>query len=369
MIRSALFFGVCLFFATPCFAGLCTTSGGKTTISATILGSTSFDPNASPYVDPSTLTNTVPTNSTVSIQGAYNIAPSFFQTQLCNLDGIYFDPKDCTNGDGNNCTVSNATPAGDSWGYREHPSQKPNGPFHRYLGLSAAFWPQGNTPQILSAYENTLMQLLINWPSTDVYQPGGGNPPVNLQPSFGNATPDNANMTILAALAHEYGHILWYDTFRPTPGGAYDFKSFCRGAFYTDTWISVNPPPSWRTFGESDGEPIAYGNPKYDTKVGDLALSLLGGHYAKAQNKLHNMYRTEAHWASLFGAFSPDEDFVEMFVLNVLLNANTPLTSLPLNLYDRTQNPPKLGTPDDIAADYAAGKKPELGRRIACFPH
>jgi hypothetical protein len=52
---------------------------------------------------------------------------------------------------------------------------------------------------------------------------------------------------------------------------------------------------------------------------------------------LHRIYGIGGHWASLFAAFSPDEDFVESFKLYVLANTvptTTQLASLPITIYD-----------------------------------
>jgi len=171
-----------------------------------------------------------------------------------------------------------------------------------------------------------------------------------------NGPANAAGMTVLAALAHEFGHVFWYDNFRPAPGGAYDFNTFCGGAFYDNSWQDFKPPRLWREFGDPQ-----YQHKPYDVQISQLALSVSLGTYSKAGDLLHRIYKKEGHWASLFAAFSPDEDFVETFKLYVLANTTTPLRSLPL-VYSGT-----AAYNDDIPADYYNKNKHELKRKTDCF--
>src|SRR5262249_41824484 len=80
-----------------------------------------------------------------------------------------------------------------SWGYRSLTDGK------QYIAISTSLW-SGVPPKAitLDQYENRVFGTPLSWPSSDP------SPPTYLQ-----ATPNNGRMTILAALAHEFGHVFW----------------------------------------------------------------------------------------------------------------------------------------------------------------
>src|SRR5215472_4843030 len=134
----------------------------------------SFDPtdaNSTPVA-----TGPAPSSFQADIQAAYTSAP-LFQNQLCGLDGIFL------------------TPGPQSWGYRNRNDGK------RYIALSTTLW-SGNPPTALALdqYENRVFGPPLSWTA----QIDTASPPIYLP-----ATPNNA--AILAALAHEFGHVLWAD--------------------------------------------------------------------------------------------------------------------------------------------------------------
>jgi hypothetical protein len=322
-----------------------------------------YEPTAPNYQSPtSPLTGPNPTEPSdtikTSINAAFALAPPTFKAQLCSLTAIFINQKDCGNGGGNNCTANDDKTFGDSWGYRENPSQGITSNFGRYIALSGGLWPAGGNPPAFSAYIGKQTLQLVDWTK--------GNPPDQYPPTFGAALPkDTPEMTILAALAHEFGHVLWYDTFVKRPGGRHDFTKFCKGTFFIDSWQTVDPPPDWRNFGDRQNEPRRFDAVEEHVGVAELALSLMRGQAKKSHNHVHNIYRPEARWPSLFAALSPDEDFVETFVFWVMLNqTSNPLAHLPLTIYD-TDGSPLFK--DDIAGDYGNNNKPGLAKKIACF--
>jgi hypothetical protein len=343
--------------AAPPSSGLCGSSGNPAPITVDVLP-TGYDPQAlfPAYVRPPTAGSAPPpAGSTLAsmvsdIRTAFSNAPGFFQYQLCGLDGIYL-----------------STDWTQSFGFRENPKQLPPNTTHfgRYVVLSAsAIWGSTGTPAApnFSAWETTLLHNLLNWPGSDTYPPkfAAGVP----------ATTDVGTTTVLAALAHEFGHVLWYDTFRPTSGGAYDFNTFCGGSFYSGSWAHVDPPPTWRTFGDTQGEPVASPDAQgIKVKINDILLALANNTtngLNQADQTLRKIFKEENHWASLFAAFSPDEDFVETFKFAVLQNMVNPLQSLQLNFYDRTNGTIKFS--EDVYGDFYKGsRKVGLRRKYNCF--
>jgi hypothetical protein len=92
---------------------------------------------------------------------------------------------------------------------------------------------------------------------------------------------------------------------------------------------------------------------EYYTAVGDILHGIYSGQW-NGQNA------DNGRWASALASFSTDEDFVETFQLNVLMNANPPLTNLPLTIY-RSGKKPVI---DDIPANLA--NKPVLKAKVGC---
>src|ERR1700686_3936905 len=62
---------------------------------------------------------------------------------------------------------------------------------------------------------------------------------VNSIASIGDANPNDGTETLLAVLAHEFGHVLWNDIFVATPGNDPSFDAFCPGIFPTYSWAGT----------------------------------------------------------------------------------------------------------------------------------
>jgi hypothetical protein len=289
--------------------------------------SPAFSPLSASGVPPTT--GAVDSHIQADILKAYAAAPAYFKNQLCNLNGLY------------------VTPAADSWGYRDVGAS----PYARYIALSASLWA-GNPPSAIPLYQhaqNSMLELLPdlqNDPLAPTYAAAQYN--AALPPTWGGDGP----ITILAALAHEYGHILWFDTMVPTaqtPPDPPDFTKFCPAVFPTASWQNPPPPRRWQYFGERDddslnipddpNDPPALTDPplqelkiwKLETVLG-LAAAGVTKEYTHANKIIARLLAKSRPWPSLFGAFSVNEQFVETFVLDTLLQATPGLTSLALSI-------------------------------------
>jgi len=329
-----------------------------------------FNPQSNQSPQPDT---TTPINGDVQsdLTAAFSAAPAF-QQQLCGLDGIFIDPTSCSRPDSNSaydpntCALTDNDVANHSWGLRVFPSGE------KYITLSLGLWKNNSSspwacqpphqgqvcaPPFLT-YQTRLVRALLGtiWPNVSI---------TNL-PQFVSVSPPSANisaMSVLATLAHEYGHVLWYDKFVPTPGGPASTTtptSFCGGQlFYPKSspysWPYTVDLPSgrWLSFGEIR-------NQAYPSDVLQLPGLLVQKHYSEGGDRLHAMF-TNQRWASALAAFSPDEDFVETFELSVLTNGNTPLTSLIISIPGSRPRPYQ----DDVL-DNLNGSS-ELGRKYQCF--
>jgi hypothetical protein len=120
---------------------------------------------------------------------------------------------------------------------------------------------------------------------------------------------------VLAVLAHEYGHVYWFDNFVQPPGSSQISNTFCNGSFYPDQ-IDIGGYPA-------------------------VAAALRRIHLAR-------------QWASTLAAFSPDEDFVEAFELSVLAKAGLQKLTFKIDGHSDTVFPPAAGS--------------GLATKLACFP-
>jgi hypothetical protein len=269
------------------------------------------------------------------LAAAFEAAPQSFQAQLCGLDGVIVNTA-CTTWP--TCTPSDAF--SNSWGLRESKARN-SARGGRYIAISATLW-RGDHAVTFKEFEDTLFAKLSNWPQNQ------------WRPSYTiDSSIDTPAMTVLASMAHEFGHVLWYDIMDPTRRGQpYDPNGFCDGNFFVKSWPGGvhQSPPRWRNF-------TGVGQDQHSLAIGDLLNDVNRQKWTDATNDVLAIYAPDAAWSSLFGAFAPDEDLVETFRLAVLRNARTPLQSLPLQL-------PVLGTTVDIPGTLA--KRPGLLAKLSC---
>jgi hypothetical protein len=235
-----------------------------------------------------------------------------------DLDGIFI-----TCADPNHCAGSNQNPFQYSWGYRENKYTQSTLQ-HKYIGLSEQLWT-GNDVPIYSTFENLIASQLLS-----PYTP---TPPIKV-----TAVPDSENLTALAALAHEYGHINWWK---------FDVEySKCptMGTLFSSIYWQ-QPQKKTQKFH------------RFGIAQGDKALNNVPTEADIFTDLMNQSSKTYAHlltiyggaWASLFSAVAPDEDFIETYKLWVLTTASTnPLTSLTTNYSNGS----------DIVANYLTTNTP-----------
>jgi hypothetical protein len=275
----------------------------------------------------------------------FNAASPDFQNTLCTLDAVYIYSVSC-----------DANPADcfiDSWGWWQSMPTTPHG---RIVALAAGLWNDAT----YAKYETDLTQSIL---------PSSGVTYTNAQsctPS-GVCTPiDNLTTALLAALAHEVGHIGWYVE-SPDP------NSFCGGNFFEKSWETpVHRPPQWRellTRSERDilrrqhQLPDKHKNPPYiedidNAKTSRSADLLIYQLFTPLPSRSTRPPAASPPWASAFAAMSPDEDFVETYKFKVLTTASPPLTSVTITV-------PGVGTAN-IVRNYLHEEKPDLKTKVDC---
>jgi hypothetical protein len=254
------------------------------------------------------------------LANAFNLAPPFFKSQLCDLTGIYIDPSDCKGYDASTCgELLDQQIADHTWGFRRYPSGE------KYIGTSLGFWKNAGRAPPFDQFETRHLGAVLSTLSPNAAK--DPRPPTHKPSSL----PPNASATtsVLAALAHEYGHALWFDTFvikldgTPNPGGPANTDLFCSGNFYSQSWQNKVEVPATRWIALGD---VRNAHRTEGINIDDLRSYLKQGSFPLAGEFLQKIY-SSGEWASLLAAFSPDEDFVETYQLYVLLWANPNLRS------------------------------------------
>jgi hypothetical protein len=350
LIRAAAIAGPALFAcARPAPAEVCTSGN----LNPVPFVATPYAPatNATPTAQ--TLQNR-PVNSDVQMDlaAAFAAAGTDFRTKLCGLNGIFIDPSGCTDPSPGNtydpatCNLSGALITGSSWGLRTY-SPNPS-PGERYIGLSLGLWNNNNPslpkkyrwscflPQKVcappfSSFLAAFLDIVIHMASPNS---GNGLFSVSVTPPTIAANPA---MSVLAVLAHEFGHVYWFDSFVPSPGGSFA-NSFCGGIFY--------PSANWER--SPVGFPPPLPNAGRFIFFGDTSL-YSGSHVPGLPGTLHSIY-SGGKWASALAAFSPVEDFVETFELSVLRRGG--LAGLQIN----------------FASIVPVAKGSWLDWKLSCFP-
>jgi hypothetical protein len=267
--------------------------------------------------------SSVSAQAAADLADAFNKAPDYLQRFLCKLDGFY---------------IGRAGPRGSrpasfdgSWGFRSWAAVDPK---NKYIAISAGLWPTPTSHAIpFTEYENGILQYFSVW---------------SPQPAVKSANPDTSWMTVLAALAHEAGHIRWAEITHPNGYGGTLDATRLRCVF--DYWSYggnvqlLDPPGGFRRFGTRDG------------RVDHVSAPFLRNLHSNAD--LYLLYQSSQPWPNIFGSNSPDEDFVETYVLRVLKSAG--LQSLQVTGSG-------FKTVVDIPADYVSGKKPKLITKAECI--
>jgi hypothetical protein len=360
----------------PRLMGLCIPEDPKSFVRAIRVLNANYNPNrnAANYSPPTW--SSAPfdqqknLNITNDLENAFSNAPAFFRDHLCNkLDGIFISPAACQSGtDAYNCkppttlAVSDPVMVG-AWGFRS------NRPFHpdfrsTYISISAALWPGGKPALAFNDYQARLLRAFR----------GGSNATVGI------ATPNASWMTVLAAMAHELGHVRWATTTIKNAGGSSDFRRlqqcsrqmipgsndfFFAWQYPNDNFLELPRGRRWRDFVERD----TAGGREIDHTFAPTLDDLKG---ANPNAALFALYQDNQPWASLFGAQTADEDFVETYVMYVLTGyspaphpandsfAANLLKSMPLNV-------PGHGT-IDLPDGLVNKRKSALQNKMSCIP-
>jgi len=283
---------------------------------------------------------------------AFSNAPQRVKDDLCGLTGVFIDSSSCPGGNVNNCQTS-AFPI--SWGYR---SSENTDRGNMYIAIPGSLWARGDNSHaiLLSSYEQTVLNYFVQH---------AGNSSWRTTPTISRANPDTSWAGVLAALSHELGHVKFNFTIHPnaTHGRDYNFATlqpcstgtssipdFFSGWSYGNNPKRLVPKDTWRLFSDqtSDDNGLKVDHGMAPT-LKDFTIS------TNDPNQLLYILYTESNqpWASFWGAWSPDEDFVETYVLYAL-SANVQNIYISINGH----------SPYDIISGVSG--KPALQNKVQC---
>jgi hypothetical protein len=323
--------------------------------------STGYNPNGAYGVPPRVVGASLTGNVAADLAAAFSVAPGFFRQHLCDLDGIYIDPTPCSGLDG--CSTH-------SWGFRDPASGR------LYIGLSQnALWANGNPAPVLTDYETEL----LNWQLASLNQQSGltwgsVGPPYFSSRYDPNDPANTSAMTALAALAHELGHVRWYELNVSMPGKYnYDFSRTlmpCRDGstyFFDQSWLyGISQyylwPPQWRYATDVPGPGVSHMD---FPQISDLQRpgSAAGWRYNVAA-----LLNGRSHpWVSLTASLTPDHDFIETYVFTVLTDNGTVNPPVQPYVQSLLLTVPGFGFSPDIPYDYWHKRGDQrLARKIGC---
>ncbi|MBV9199380.1 MAG: hypothetical protein JOY83_06505 [Alphaproteobacteria bacterium] len=340
---------------TPSPAAACT-SGGAAFVAAKVFKlSPTFDATqgSAPAAKDVMGSVTIADPYYLALTSGFDAAPPFFKSSLCGLNAVYVVQNTCTG----TCTAKDLV--SHSWGLRAYQT----GGAPEYVAISQQLLL--NPALTLSAFETQRLNYLLF-----LLSPAGATAWFNTNnyPIY-TASPDTFPLTVLAALAHEHGHVLWFDNFVHSPGGPRDTDIvFCNGqngngrnkfnSFYPPGyWNKISLPSfnnkRWINFGDKNDQYLI----DYITPL-TTALSS-NSFYPAADKALHAVLQDDS-LTDLLSALSSNEDFVTAYELYVLQNAR--VTALSVQLRD---NSGATVYSDDILGKLGIGK--DLAEKIKCF--
>jgi hypothetical protein len=235
----------------------------------------------------------------------FNFAPKVLTDQLCSqvngqpwLNGLFVQ----------NCPSDSLPCPLGSWGYRNKSTKE------RYIAFSAGLWQNG-AAQPYHLFETGVLNQLLGTNAAD----------------YTTAGYDGSEMTVLAVLAHEMGHILWWEKQIRTqqclnpPANPSPPPANLPAKFTDFSWKTAAATPNFHKFGIQNNGVGGFGGDKRKSNVpskDDVVASI--GQPVNALNELAAIYSGE--YASLFATVSPDEDFIETYKM-CILNSAQPTSS------------------------------------------
>ena len=259
------------------------------------------------------------TQYALDLADAFNAAPMFFKNQLCRLSAVYID------------NVSQGGTAGADWGFWEAIDQRvPPRAAGRYIGISGNWWNMSTTSKfpILSQHEKFLNENLL----ADTTHPTNNYPDIISYTSPIRSI-DTPAMGLLAALAHEMGHIIWYSSDLIDDDNC-TIAGDTPADFFDGSWRVANLQARFHGPGQPEPNASIHAN-RSDPTLATIIADAQKNDSGSLATDLQTIY-SSGTWMSLFSSVAPDEDLAETYKYVVLNNAATPLQSLLVSINTAT---------------------------------
>lgn len=334
-----------------------------------------------PFSDSAALTP----EQSADLRTAFELAPAYFQAELCAMDAVALDDRQCVDSEAGHSPKEPPPCYTFSWGFRNPETGK------RFVAISTSLWRRGHAPSITEYSSTRLRSLLAALDAGTAnfwFDTVDGHDPAN-----------SSGMTVLAALAHEVGHVRWYDWTVPTGhriqvAARYEFARLRQcGAdqlYFHDGWRAPGQPasyvipdsafeaPTWLPFAATETKLVHDNPPQISAFTGNRPYEATAGRQSRspreaerelAQN-LALLYAPQNSWPSLLGSLHPEHDLVETYVFGVLTyngKQGKPRASYLGSLRLNIALPGNKISRVDIVDDYWHQRKPGLSQKVECL--
>jgi hypothetical protein len=235
--------------------------------------SSDFGGDGEKYQRPVPVDTVVSEEIRTKLRNSIRLAPARLKWALCGLDHIFIDrlndPK---------------APLG--WGFWE--GQHQGSGTMRAIGISDRLLDGSMKNFTLAEIETFIIQSLV--------------PSLRELTYRSNDQYNTADVGLLAVIAHEVGHIAFYDGTRLGPG-CYQNNGWAR--------FRAAKGSGFAKFGD------AYGTRSRDPGVAEINADIEDGNLTGATDKIKTIFDS-GRWVSLLATMSPEEDFVETIKLDLL---------------------------------------------------
>jgi hypothetical protein len=257
------------------------------------------------------------------IANAFTAAPQHLKDELCTVDNIFID-----------ATVSSRNAP--AWGMLDRSRTNAQGADKKYIGISVAlFFPQ-NPLQPYGRLETSIVKALLEPPppplpsDEQIWLDG-----LTVQANTGT---DTLVTSTLAVLAHEMGHIIWWNEDIPDTACLVSPATPQGISFHEIAWKknAVNPH-GFHGFGQGRNRSII----ENFTRA-DMASNFSRDQLNTLVTEMQSIYDGQK-WTGLFAFTDADEDFIETYKYWALTNASgaAKLSSLSIAFNQPNNAPPQ----------------------------